>query len=155
MLTVRQECSPLIEINGSSKIKAVTFTANGEYIVGGGDGLRVWRLDGKQMATMAARDVNCLAVAKDGRWIAAGTRFGYVFVWDAKTFERVFSHWEDLSDVTGVDFSLDSARRSIEEPDSYRLGRCSSQKCTHTPPQESGDSSEILAARSSNRDSHF
>ena len=110
MLTVRQECSPLIEINGSSKIKAVTFTANGEYIVGGGDGLRVWRLDGKQMATMAARDVNCLAVAKDGRWIAAGTRFGYVFVWDAKTFERVFSHWEDLSDVTGVDFSPGSTR---------------------------------------------
>jgi WD40 repeat protein len=110
MLTVRQERSPLIEINGGSKIKAVAFAANGEYIVGGGDGLRVWRLDGKQMATMAARDVNCLAVSKNGRWIASGTRFGYVFVWDAKTFERVFSHWEDLSDITGVDFSPDSTR---------------------------------------------
>ena len=55
MLTVGQERSPLIEINGDIKIKAVTFTANGKYIVGAGpDGLGLWRVrDGKLIATKA------------------------------------------------------------------------------------------------------
>jgi WD40 repeat protein len=111
-LTNRQEGSPLIEINGGRNIKAVAFTANGEYLVGGGEGLGVWRvIDGRQIATMAAGEtVSCLAVSKDGRWIAAGTDSGEVFVWDAKTFERVFSHWEDTDDISGVDFSPDSTR---------------------------------------------
>ena len=64
-----QEDSPLIEIVGG-EIWTVTFTANGEYIVGGGQGdeVGVWRVeDGKQMATMAASLVYCLAVSKDGR----------------------------------------------------------------------------------------
>ena len=112
MLTVGQEGPPHIEIDGGSNICTVTFSANGEYIVGGG-GLEVgvWRVeDGKQMATMAAWDARCLAVSKDGRWIAAGAMFGSVFVWDAKTFEQVFAHREDPADILGVDFSLDSTR---------------------------------------------
>ena len=111
MLTVGQEHSPLIEIDVGTGIRAVTFTANGEYIVGGGDGLGVWRVeDGKQMATMAAWGVWCLAASQDGRWIAAGTAWGEVSVWDAKTFKNVFTHKEDDTDVLGVDFSPDSAR---------------------------------------------
>jgi WD40 repeat protein len=115
MLTVIQERSPLIEIDGGSEIKAVMFTVNGEYIVGGGDdGLRVWRAkDGKRMATMAARDVNCLAVSKDGRWIASGTYEGELFMWDAKTFKNVLTHQEDDDDLFGVDFSPDSTRLLI------------------------------------------
>ena len=110
MLTVEQERYPLIEINVGSEIYAVTFTANGEYVVGGGVGLRVWRVkDGKQMATMKARNVRCLAVSKDGRWIAAGTLDGEVSVWDAKTFEKVFSHQNDHV-IRAVDFSPDSTR---------------------------------------------
>jgi WD40 repeat protein len=106
-----QEDSPLIEINGGSDIWTVAFAANGEYIVGSGsDGLGVWRVeDGKRMATMAAGDVNCLAVSKDGRWIADDAS-----VWDAKTFEKVFTHRsreeEDPNDILGVDFSPDSTR---------------------------------------------
>ena len=64
--------------------------------------------DGKEMATMEARNVRCLAVSKDGRWIAAGTDQGEVFVWDAETYEKVFSHGVDY--VSGVDFSPDSTR---------------------------------------------
>jgi hypothetical protein len=47
MLTVRQEHSPLIEINVGSRIRAVTmtFTENDEYLVGAGDELGVWRVD--------------------------------------------------------------------------------------------------------------
>ena len=110
MLTGWQEGLPL-EINGGSDIWTVAFAANGEYIVGSGsDGLGVWRVeDGKRMATMAAGDVNCLAVSKDGRWIA-----GDANVWDAKTFEKVFTHRpreeEHLDDILAVDFSPDSTR---------------------------------------------
>ena len=105
-----QEGSPLIEINGGNDICAVKFAANGEYIVGGGrDEVRVWRVeDGKQMATMASRDVRSLVVSKDGRWIAAGG-MGEVIMWDANTFEKVFSHGEGCV-VYGVDFSPDSTR---------------------------------------------
>ena len=112
MLTVGQDGSPLIEINGSNGVRAVAFAANGEYLVSGGsEGTRVWRVeDGKQMATRAARGVLCLAVSKDGRWIAAGTSSGDVFVWDAKTYEKVFSHRDDIKEINGVDFSPDSTR---------------------------------------------
>ena len=61
----------------------------------------------------ASRDVRCLAVSKDGRWIAAGTSWGDVFVWNAKTYRKVISH-RDYNrirrDVNGVDFSPDSTR---------------------------------------------
>jgi WD40 repeat protein len=111
MLTIGQERSSLIEINGGGDIWTVVFTANGRYIFGGGDKLGVWRVkDGKRVATMAARDVYCLAVSMYGRWIAAGTYEGYTIVWDAKTLEKVFTHREDLADILGVDFSPDSTR---------------------------------------------
>ena len=64
--------------------------------------------DGKEMATLEARNVLCLAVSKDDRLIAAGTFWGEVLVWNAKTFEKVLSH-EELN-VNGVDFSPDSTR---------------------------------------------
>ena len=114
MLTVGQECPPLIDIIDSdwvSGIRAMTFTANGECVVGGGGGqVGVWRMeDGKRMATMVAPDVRSLAVSKDGRWIAAGTYSGYVFVWDAKTFGKVFFA-KPFRQLLGVDFSPDSTR---------------------------------------------
>ena len=118
MLTVGQKGPPPgIGIKRSSKIWTVAFTTNGEYyIVGGGDGVGVWRVkDGKQMATLAARHVNCLAASKDDRWIATGTEIDYAAtVWDAKTFEQVSTHVE----VTfGVDFSPDSTRLVVVSAD--------------------------------------
>ncbi|KAF8126560.1 hypothetical protein EV363DRAFT_1434140 [Boletus edulis] len=78
-----------------------------EYLVGGGgDGVQVWRVqDGKKMATMQANRVLCVAVSKDGRWIAAGTYDGVVFLWDAKTYERVWGFKMNYNDVTALDFS--------------------------------------------------
>jgi WD40 repeat protein len=111
MLIVREEDSPLIKINGNSDLWAVVFAANGEYLVSSENDVRVWRVeDGKKMATMEAKDVLCLTVSKDGRWIAAGTILGELFVWDAKTYEKVFSHSEDYNGINGVDFSPDSTR---------------------------------------------
>ena len=113
ILIIRQEHrGPRIEINVDSWIYAMTFSANGEYLLSGGGGVRVWRVeDGTQVARMEAKDVRCLAVSKDGRWIAAGTCLGDVFVWDARTHEQVFKHWEESSyAITGVDFSPDSTR---------------------------------------------
>ena len=101
---------PLIGIKGTSDIWTVAFTADSKhYVVGGGDGVGVWRVeDGKQIATLPVRHVNSLVVSKDGRWIATGTEIDYTAtVWDAKTFEQVSRHVE----VTfGVDFSPDSTR---------------------------------------------
>ena len=112
MLTVEQESSPLIEINGNTNLRVVAFAANGEYLVSGGrGGVRVWRVeDGKRMATMEVNRVECLAVSKDGRWIAAGTYDGDVIVWDTKTCETAFSHKGKYiyGDINGVDFSPDS-----------------------------------------------
>ena len=66
--------------------------------------------DGKQMGTMTAWGVRTLAVSTDGRWIAAGTYNGHAIVWDAITSENALTHWEDLADILGVDFSTDSTR---------------------------------------------
>ena len=103
-----------MEINADRWLYAVTFSANGEYVLSGvDDGVRVWRVqDGKRMATMEAIGPWCLAVSKDGRWIAAGTFWGCVHVWDANTYKQVSEHKEDWAnvDINGVDFSPDSAR---------------------------------------------
>ena len=112
MLIIRQEHhDPSIEIF-SGEVYAVTFSANGEYLLSGGDGgVQVWRAeDGTQVARMTTRTVYCLAVSKDGRWIAAGTNWDELFVWDAKTHKQVFKHWGDSNKVSGVDFSPDSTR---------------------------------------------
>ena len=104
--------NPEIEINVGHGLYAVTFSANGEYLLTGDwKGVGVWRVDnGKQMATVKAGVVQCLAVSKDGRWIAAGTDRGGVFVWDAKTYDKVISHREDYRTIYGIDFSPDSTR---------------------------------------------
>jgi WD40 repeat protein len=104
-----QEGPSPIEIDANSEIRVVTFSANGEYLVGGGtDGVRVWRVeDGEEIAAMEAPYVRCICVSKDGKWIAAGT-YKDVIVWDATTYEPVFTHEETY--VNAVDFSPDSTR---------------------------------------------
>jgi len=101
-----------MEIDVGEHVYAVTFSADGEYIFSGGqNGVRVWRVqDGKQIARLEAKDVWCLAVSNDGKWIAAGTSWGDMLVWDAKTYEQVFAHREDSNTIHGVDFSPDSTR---------------------------------------------
>ena len=97
-------------------MRAVTFSANGEYLVSGNDYVvRVWRVEeGKQVANMNTGKVSCLAVSDDGKWIAAGTYGGDVFAWDATTYKQVLK-WrsESVSPVHGADFSPDSARLAL------------------------------------------
>ena len=111
MLTIGQESSQPVEIDAGSKVWAVTFSANGEYIVSGdNENIRVWRVDDwKQLATIETGTVNCVAVSNDGKWIAAGTQLHGVFVWDAVTFRLAIRHSEYQS-VHGVNFSPDSMR---------------------------------------------
>jgi WD40 repeat protein len=101
-----------IEIDVGGLLRALTSSANGKYLwTSGEEGVRVWRVeDGKQVATMETGVVWCLAMSRDGRRIAAGTLLGDVFVGDAKTYEKVFSHREDFQNINGVDFSPDSTR---------------------------------------------
>ena len=100
------------EINHDGQLSATTFSANGQYLVSGGEGgVRVWRVeDGEQMARLEAKSVQCLAVSKDGRWIAAGSELGDVFIWSAETYEEIFTHADDNDNIFGVDFSPDSTR---------------------------------------------
>ena len=112
ILIVGQEStSSPVEINVGRNTWAVTFSANGKYLLSGGEGgVRMWQVeDGKQMATMEARKVYSLAASKDGRWIAAGGKAGTVYVWDAETREQAWSHKESDT-INAVDFSPDSTR---------------------------------------------
>ena len=109
MLTIEQECSQPIEIDVGENVCALTFTANGEYLVSGDlKGVGVWRVDdGKQVARMETRDaVYSLAGSKNGKWIVAGTHTE-LLVWNAETYEEVIKHEEG---VNAVDFSPDSTR---------------------------------------------
>ena len=66
----------------------------------------------KLMATMeeSRMSVYCLAVSTDGSWIAGGTLWGEVLVWDSKTYEKVCRFKEDDETIWGIDFSPDSTR---------------------------------------------
>ena len=92
----------------------MTFTANGEHLVGGGEkAVRVWQVkDGKQVATMPirGREAWCVAASRDGRWIAAGTDWGSLLVWDKTAYEQVFAGRTGLADIDDVDFSPGSSR---------------------------------------------
>ena len=90
----------------------VTFAANGEYVVSGSTrGVQLWRVeDGKLLGTMEAEQVQCVAFSKDSRWIAAGTFWGDVMVWDAKIYKQIFTTWKIDDVIRGVDFSPDSSR---------------------------------------------
>jgi len=102
-----------IEIDAGRGLFAVAFSANGEHLWTSDDnlGVRVWRVeDGRQTECKGGWGTLCLAVAKDGGWIAAGTVGGSVIMWDAKTKVILHNLGEDNRKINGVDFSPDSTR---------------------------------------------
>ena len=108
MLTIGQERSAPTEINVGQDVRALTFTANGEYLATGDDskGVEMWRVkDGKQVARVETGYVRSLAASKDGKWIAVGASRG-IFVWNAETYEVV--EYGEGEYVRAVDFSPDS-----------------------------------------------
>ncbi|KAG8216032.1 hypothetical protein J3R82DRAFT_8028 [Butyriboletus roseoflavus] len=113
MLTVGLDRAPPTEISTGSPIRAVVFTANGEFLVSGDkEAVRVWRLaDNQLVGTMKAKDVRSIAVSKDNRWIVAGKSWGETTVWEFRQpFKEVFTHDDNGHTVTSVDFSPDSTR---------------------------------------------
>ena len=90
----------------------MSFAGNGEYLVSiGTRGVHVWRVeDSKLLATMKAEHVLCVDFSADGKWIAAGTFWGDVIVWDAKIYKEIFTTWNIGNAIRGVDFSPDSSR---------------------------------------------
>lgn len=102
---------------------AVTFTASGKCLVSGSDeGVGVWRVrDGERKAKMQMKDsARCVAVSKDGRWIAAGSGDGEVCVWDATSYEQVFADRVGISSTVNVIYAVDFS------PDSTQLVAASS-----------------------------
>ena len=110
MLTIGQAHSAPIEVDAGQDVHALTFTANGEYLVTGDwDGVGVWRVkDGTQVARTETFWVHSLAASENGKWIAAGT-YTELVVWNGETFEQVLKHAEG-DHVNAVDFSPDSTR---------------------------------------------
>ena len=111
-LTAGQERSLAIKVKASYDLRAVTFSANGEHLLSGGlnQNVQVWQVhDGQRVATVEGNNVLCLAVSRNGKWIAGGTRWGNVFVWD-ETYKSVWMHCEDSWIIEAVDFSPDSTK---------------------------------------------
>lgn len=119
MLTVGQEQPPWAEFNNGTRspIRAVAFTPDGELLVSGDkEMVRVWRLDNREpVAVMDAKDVRCIAVSKDSKWIAAGTSWGEMRVWDRQTFKEVLRQDKELDGhtITSLDFSPDAPTRLL------------------------------------------
>ena len=96
----------------------MTFSANGEHLLSGGldQNIQVWQVqDGQRVATIGAKDLLCLAVSKNGKWIAGGTFLGDVFVWHAETYETK-GHMDSY--VYAIDFSRDSTTLVLGSTDS-------------------------------------
>ena len=110
ILIAGQERSLPIKINVGGYLRRVTFSANGEHLLSSGLNVQAWRVqDDQRVATIKAKNAVCLAVSKNGKWIAGATYWGNVFVWDAETYQTVLELWED-SNIETVDFSSDSTR---------------------------------------------
>ena len=113
MLSVWEEHPRPLEIDAGEDVRAVTFTANDKYLViAGAAGVQVWQSkDGERVATMQAKAaLRCVAVSEDGRFIAAGSNDGDVFVWNAtNNYEQVFAA-KIGGAIYDVDFSSDSSR---------------------------------------------
>ena len=113
VLIVGLEYPQAIEVEAGDRINGLAFTANGEHLVSGGwEGVQVWRVkDGERQATMKVGIVWSVAVSKDGRFIAAGSSLGDVFIWDGMTYEQVFADKiPGRPTIHDVDFSPDSTR---------------------------------------------
>ena len=117
MLIVGQERRDRpVEINHNGRIDALTFSADGQYILTVDEyTVQMWGVeDGEQMARTEADSVRCLAASQDGRWIVLAARryASEIIMWDTKTFEKQrFSTFRISSETLhGVDFSPDSSR---------------------------------------------
>ncbi|KAF8547212.1 hypothetical protein OG21DRAFT_1472561 [Imleria badia] len=116
--TMNEHSTPIeIDTDIGREIRTMSFTPNGEYLVGGGyNSVQVWKAkDGTQTTTITETgNVTCLAVSQDGTWIAGGrtSELGNVIVWDIETYEKVFTLGEEskIWSILGVDFSPDSSR---------------------------------------------
>ena len=114
ILIAGQERSLPIQINARKGLRVVTFSANGEHLLSGGEdkNIEVWRVqDGQRVPTIEAMNVSvlCLAVSKNGKWIAGGILRGEVWVWDAETYDTVWKH-KEYSSIQAVNFSPDSTK---------------------------------------------
>ena len=107
----------VIDTDRGNNIYSVTFHADRKHLVGGGmEGIiRGWRVaDGEEVDELMGADdwVFNIAVSRDGKWIASGTRSGQVQVWNAEDGDKLIAfnahnhdHW-----VYAVDVSPDSTK---------------------------------------------
>ncbi|MCI0457422.1 MAG: WD40 repeat domain-containing protein [Gemmataceae bacterium] len=100
----------------TSWVNSVCFTPDGKIVSAGSDNrIYVWTGKGqnwKVFAQMEVREgeVRCVAIARDGKSLAAGTRYGVVRVWDISKARPVAVFKGHPGDVWAVAFSPDGKR---------------------------------------------
>ena len=96
-----------------SWVNALALLPKNRLLSGSSDGtLRIWSLtERKAERTLPATDaeVRSIACSSDGRWLAAGLRYGKVKVWDAKTFDVQVEFQAHESDVWSLAFTSDAS----------------------------------------------
>ena len=112
--TVEKGKAESIEIDGNDDIRAITFVADGDYIVNG-DGNKIRRRrvkDGKEDGRPidAGSVVVSIAVSQDGKWIVSGTYDGKVTLWDAGSQKKAIEFRGHNNAVYAMDISPDRTR---------------------------------------------
>ncbi len=111
-----------------SWVNAVAFTPDGKhfYSASSDNTVLYWWLDdlphGGRTTKIRAAEVRSLAVSPDGKWVAAGTRYGVVKVLNTTTNEEAASLKGHAGDVWAVAFSHDSRTLASGDGDWNRPG---------------------------------
>lgn len=111
-----------------SWVNAVAFTPNGKRLLSASSDntVRTWDVtaDGRpsQSVHLKAAEVRSLAVSPDGKWIAAGTRYGVVRVLEAATNKALPTLKGHAGDVWAVAFSADGRTLASGDGDWNRPG---------------------------------
>jgi len=105
--------APLATLTGHrSWVNSLAITRDGTLLSGSSDGtVKLWSLTTNTClksidATNA--EVRGVACSADGKWIAAGMRYGVIKVWDAATFEERYAMKAPEGDAWSVTFTPDS-----------------------------------------------
>lgn len=119
-------------------IISMAFSPDGNTLVSGSYGVKVWDLVGNKERTSLPGESHHVAFAPNGRWIASGGAYGehFVTLWDAKTFKELAKIQPSQRKgrfVSGIAFSPDSRTLAVWDGDDYLNPEKSSVRITLWP----------------------
>ncbi|KAJ7627329.1 hypothetical protein FB45DRAFT_1060062 [Roridomyces roridus] len=130
-----------LEIRASGEyIKDVKFTPDDSRIVSASmTGITIWNATtGEPLLELPSDNTYTMDVSADGTWIAAGTYFGMIRIWDARTGESV-ANWQGHEDIVNtIHFSPTSPRLASTSENSTSIWDCTTG-VRHVGPLEHSD----------------